>query len=186
MLAALHNLTQGGNIAWSLYLRYFTSFEFSHHRTYECGRMNANAPCFVSLQQCQIIEVAFPMYAYYTKAPLWIRGKKNKSWWNGIEGSKCFSALCQEWRGASWRCCSGAGKEFSVWTLVGKKQNLREMFKSFGGNLFGNISISVFCFWRKPTWRLSKQPHVGQKWASQPQICLLSLKKRKKEKSELK
>lgn len=48
-----------------------------------------------------------------------------------------------------------------------KKQNLREMFKSFGGNLFGNISISVFCFWRKSAWKLSKQLHVGQKWASQ-------------------
>lgn len=62
---------------------------------------------------------------------------------------------------------------FEHWKKI--KKNLREMFKSFGGNLFGNISISVFCFWRKLTWKLSKQLHVGQKWASQPQICLLSL-----------
>lgn len=40
--------------------------------------MNVNGPCLLSLQQFQIIEVAFPMYAYYTKAPLWIRGRKKK------------------------------------------------------------------------------------------------------------
>lgn len=38
--------------------------------------MNVNGPCLLSLQQFQKIEVAFPMYAYYTKAPLWIKGEK--------------------------------------------------------------------------------------------------------------
>lgn len=63
--------------------------------------MNVNGPCLLSLQQFQIIEVAFPMYAYYTKAPLWIREGRKKSWENEIEGNKRFSALGQEWKGAS-------------------------------------------------------------------------------------
>lgn len=103
--------------------------------------MNVNGPCFLSLQQFQIIEVAFPMYAYYTKAPLWIRGKGKKSWWNGIEGSKCFSALCQEWRVASRRCCSGAGKEFSVWTLEKKNKTWEKCLK-----VSGEIFLVVFPF----------------------------------------
>lgn len=80
MLAAPHKPTRGGRLAWSEFKMhyYFILLDFSDQRTCWSGRMNVNGPCLLSLQQFQIIEVAFPMYAYYTKAPLWIREREKK------------------------------------------------------------------------------------------------------------
>lgn len=82
MLTAPHKPTRGGSLAWSEFKMhyYFILLDFSDQRTCWSGRMNVNGPCLLSLQQFQIIEVAFPMYAYYTKAPLWIREWGKKSW----------------------------------------------------------------------------------------------------------
>lgn len=111
----------------------FILLEFSHRRTCWSGRMNVNGPCLLSLQQFQIIEVAFPMYAYYTKAPLWIREKKNKK------------LVKWQWRQQMFLCtlsgkvpaedaALGQKKRFSVW----KWRKMKNMF--LGRNLFGNIS----------------------------------------------
>lgn len=76
--------------------------------------MNVNGPCLLSLQQFQIIEVAFPMYAYYTKAPLWIRGRKEKKKVeNDIEASKRFSAV-RNGKVPVEDSASGQEKRFSV------------------------------------------------------------------------
>lgn len=117
MLAAPHKPTRGGSLAWSEFKMhyYFILLDFSDQRTCWSGRMNVNGPCLLSLQQFQIIEVAFLMYAYYTKAPLWIREREKKVGKMTLKAANVSLHSVRNGKVPVEDAALGQEKRFSVW-----------------------------------------------------------------------